>query len=208
MLIWLLASCGSSRSATQSSSPATTSGSRHLNHTKGASGQQRSSGQATVKQGQSASSGLVNGRSLEWLDPLLFKYAILLNTEVEQLDNLALWQFIDRWYGTRYQYGGSTMSGVDCSGFTQQLTTAVYGVSLPRTSKEQYQSCQRIEATELREGDLVFFNTSGGVSHVGVYLRNNKFVHASTSAGVMISDLQEPYYKQRWVGAGRLAISP
>jgi murein DD-endopeptidase / murein LD-carboxypeptidase len=55
----------------------------------------------------------------------------------------------------------------------------------------------------LKEGDLVFFNTTGGVSHVGVYLQNNKFVHASTSGGVMISDLDESYWAKRFIGIGR-----
>jgi cell wall-associated NlpC family hydrolase len=75
----------------------------------------------------------------------------------------------------------------------------------PRTSQEQFNSCEKIELEDLREGDLVFFNTAGSdVSHVGVYLLNNKFVHAATSGGVMISDLNEKYWQPRFRGAGRV----
>ncbi|KYP14259.1 MAG: hypothetical protein A1D16_04315 [Flavihumibacter sp. CACIAM 22H1] len=135
---------------------------------------------------------------------LHFKYAIMLDQPVEYLTNLTLLQFIEDWYGTRYRYGGNTKQGVDCSGFTCNLSTAVFGKNLPRTAREQYDAAQKIPTDYLQEGDLVFFNTRGGVSHVGVYLANNKFVHASTSGGVMISDLNEEYYRKRFVGAGRL----
>jgi lipoprotein Spr len=78
--------------------------------------------------------------------------------------------------------------------------------SMPRTSKEQYETSHHIRRDELQEGDLVFFHTLGRrrtVTHVGVYLRNNKFIHASVS-GVMISDLTEGYYNKHYVGAGRV----
>jgi len=85
----------------------------------------------------------------------------------------------------------------------QILFASVYGISLPRTAREQYKVTSRISRTELKEGDMVFFNTRGGVSHVGFYLQNNKFVHASTG-GVIISDLFDPYYLRRFVGVGRV----
>ena len=88
------------------------------------------------------------------------------------------------------------------------LITTAFGLNLPRTSREQYAASQRVDKEDLREGDLVFFNTSGGVSHVGVYLINNKFVHASTSSGVMISDLNEDYYSGgTWEREGRFSGS-
>ncbi len=135
---------------------------------------------------------------------LHFKYAVLLNQPVEYLTNLSLLQFIEDWYGTRYRFGGNTKQGVDCSGFTCNLTNSVFGKTLPRTAREQYEAAQKIPVEYLQEGDLVFFNTRGGVSHVGIYLANNKFVHASTSSGVIISDLNEEYYRKRFIGAGRL----
>lgn len=141
---------------------------------------------------------------IESLTSLQFKYGILLDIAVERLTNLKLLETIDEWYGTRYRYGGSTKEGIDCSAFAGTLMTSVFGLTLPRTSREQYDASQRITKGDLQEGDLVFFNTSGGVSHVGVYLSNNKFVHASTSSGVMISDLNEDYYFRKYVGAGRV----
>jgi lipoprotein Spr len=133
------------------------------------------------------------------------KYAVLLNTEVESLPSKALLENVDDWYGVRYRTGGNTKSGVDCSGFTVAVYAAVYGIMLPRVSRDQYRISRKISTTDLREGDLVFFNTKGhGVSHVGVYLGNNKFIHASVSRGVMVSGLFEPYYLQRFVGGGRI----
>lgn len=133
------------------------------------------------------------------------KYAVLLNMEVELLPNKQLLEAVDEWYGVRYRSGGNTKSGVDCSGFTLAVYTAVYGMAIPRVSREQYRISRKISTTELQEGDLVFFNTTGrGVSHVGVYLGNNKFIHASVSRGVMVNDLFENYYLKRFVGAGRI----
>lgn len=133
------------------------------------------------------------------------KYAILLNMEVESLPSKSLLEAVDEWYGVRYRSGGNTKTGVDCSGFTLAVYSAVYGMMIPRVSREQYRISRKISTTELQEGDLVFFNTTGrGVSHVGVYLGNNKFIHASVSRGVMVNDLFETYYLKRFVGAGRI----
>ena len=142
---------------------------------------------------------------VEMASSVQLKYAILLNTEVESLPNKALLESVDEWYGVRYRTGGNTKSGVDCSGFTVAVYASVYGIMLPRVSREQYRTSRKISTTELQEGDLVFFNTNGsGVSHVGVYLGNNKFIHASVSRGVMVNDLFEPYYLKRYYGAGRI----
>ena len=144
---------------------------------------------------------------IESASSLQLKYSVLLNTEVEQLQNHVLLEKIDEWYGTRYRMGGTTKKGVDCSAFVQSVIAGAFGLALPRTAREQYRVAKLISRTELREGDLLFFNTRGGVSHVGIYLQNNKFVHASVSQGVTISDMFEPYYLQRFIGAGRLENS-
>jgi len=140
---------------------------------------------------------------IEKASALQFKYALLLNTEVEQIQNIQLYQNIDDWYGTRYKLGGTTKDGIDCSAFVQTVFLSAFAVTLPRMAKDQYKVTRRISRTELQEGDLLFFNTRGGVSHVGIYLQNNKFVHASVS-GVMISDMFEPYYVKHFIAAGRV----
>ncbi|HEX7846863.1 MAG TPA: NlpC/P60 family protein, partial [Chitinophagaceae bacterium] len=142
--------------------------------------------------------------AVEMASPVQLKYSVLLNTEVEQLKNRNLLESVDEWYGTRYRLGGTTKAGIDCSAFVQASFLAAFGISLPRTAREQYKASTRISRTELKEGDLVFFNTRGGVSHVGIYLQNNKFIHASTSQGVVVSDMFEAYYLKRYIGAGRM----
>jgi hypothetical protein len=144
--------------------------------------------------------------SLEKTSPVQLKYCLLLDTEVESLPNRQLLETVDNWYGVRYRTGGNTRSGVDCSGFTVAVYAALYGIALPRVSREQYRISRKISTTELQEGDLVFFDTRGGgyVSHVGVYLGNNKFIHASVSKGVMVNDLFESYYMKRYIGGGRI----
>lgn len=111
-----------------------------------------------------------------------------------------------RWYKTCYRYGGSGGKGIDCSGFINMLYEKVYGLKIPRASYLIYDVCEPLsKKEEKREGDFVFFKINRKrVSHVGIYLQNNKFAHASTQAGVIISDLNETYYKKYFFKAGRL----
>lgn len=148
--------------------------------------------------------GIDNSSQIETSHPLQFKYAIILEEAVEAVDNARLVKFMEEWYGTPYQFGGDNKKGIDCSAFTSILMDTVYGVNLPRTAKSQYNSNTKIKREDLKEGDLVFFNTTGGISHVGVFLANSKFIHASVSGGVMISDLDDEYFKRRYVGAARV----
>lgn len=152
-------------------------------------------------------SAVLNNTSSDNAIALQMKYAALLNTDISQIQNRKLFEYIDDWYGTRYCMGGSTKNCIDCSAFVQSLFSAIYGVTVPRTSQTQYKASRRISTTELREGDLLFFHTRRnrhGVTHVGIYLQNNKFVHASSSGGVKISDMYEPYFVQHLIAAGRL----
>ena len=142
--------------------------------------------------------------SVEAASALQFKYSLLLDVEVELLKNMNLLRLIEDWYGTRYIYGGTTKRGIDCSALMQVFFASLYGIALPRTAKMQHDFSRTISRTELKEGDLLFFNTTGGVSHVGMYLTNNKFVHASSSNGVTVSDMFEPYYANRLIGVGRV----
>jgi lipoprotein Spr len=144
---------------------------------------------------------------IENADQYQIKYAIMMDTEIENIKNEKLYQFIEKWMGTPYKYGAQTETGTDCSGFSGNLYKSIFENTLPRTAKMQYQTCVKIEMDEIKEGDLVFFNTRGGVSHVGVYLQNGYFVHASTKEGVIISSLTEGYYKNKFIGAGRPSIS-
>jgi hypothetical protein len=146
--------------------------------------------------------------NIEGAGALQFKYSLLMDVEVELLKNIGLLRIIDEWYGTRYIYGGASKRGIDCSALMQVFFTSLYGIALPRTARQQYDLSRRISRTELKEGDLLFFNTTGGVSHVGMYLTNNKFVHSSSSNGVTISDMFDPYYAARLIGVGRVTEEP
>ncbi|WP_042202082.1 C40 family peptidase [Paenibacillus camerounensis] len=111
---------------------------------------------------------------------------------------------IDKAIGTKYVSGGVSTNGFDCSGFTMYVFDKI-GINLPHQSGSQYQMGTAISRDNLREGDLVFFNTSGrGVSHVGIYVGDGKFAHASSSKGVTISSLSDNYYVNRYVGAKRI----
>ncbi|AOV09273.1 endopeptidase Spr precursor [Sporosarcina ureilytica] len=117
----------------------------------------------------------------------------------------SLYKSASSYLGVPYKYGGTTSSGFDCSGFTQ----AVFknnGISIPRTTGQQYATGQAVSKSNLQAGDLVFFKTGkSGVSHVGIYIGSNNFIHASTSKGVMISSINDPYYwGSRYVGAKRV----
>jgi len=133
---------------------------------------------------------------------ILEKYSKLLGENVHNAD---LYQFIDEWYATPHCVGGKTKSCIDCSGFSSVLYQQIYNTKISGSSATIYTKCFEIDESKLREGDFVFFKINQSkISHVGIYLANRKFVHASTSKGVIISSLDEAYYKKWFYKYGRL----
>jgi cell wall-associated NlpC family hydrolase len=133
------------------------------------------------------------------------RYAELLGVSKKDLNNEKLYKFIDDWMGVAHTNGGMSKDGVDCSGFTTLLQKEVYNKTLPRACKQMAEKVKRKYEDELQEGDLVFFDFNGQkFSHVGVYLHNNKFVHASNSRGVIISDLKDSWYYKYFSRAGSI----
>jgi len=108
------------------------------------------------------------------------------------------------WKGTPYKYGGLSKRGVDCSGFIYQSYKDVFNISLPRSTTEQVKQGKRVYINQLHAGDLVFFKTGRNVRHVGIYLEKGKFVHASSSKGVIISSMHTGYWKDSYWQARRI----
>lgn len=115
----------------------------------------------------------------------------------------SLMNFYDSWEGTPYSYGGTSKQGVDCSSFVQKALRRYSSTELPRSTEQQARAGKRIKKSQLRQGDLVFFNT-GGQGHVGIYLGRDQFMHASTSKGVTISRMDNPYWQRHFWQARRI----
>lgn len=137
-------------------------------------------------------------------DAFLLPKADQYGLHLGEINRPELLVLFEDWRATPYRYGGRTRNGIDCSGFMNVLLGQVYGLQIEGGSASIYTKVQRIPKEELREGDLVFFNIrKGRISHVGLYLSNDKFIHATVRGGVMLSDLNEAYYKRYFAGAGR-----
>ena len=118
----------------------------------------------------------------------------------------ALEQAAYRWLNVPYRFGGQSRQGIDCSGLTCSLYREVYGIDLPRTVEQQIKTGRYVQKARLKAGDLLFFRNggSGAIDHVGIYLGQGRFVHASVQQGVVISDLNARHYQRHYVTARRI----
>lgn len=150
------------------------------------------------------------------IKPIQIKYAEVLGVEPIDVTNVKLYEFVDEWLNTSYKMGGENKKGIDCSAFAQHCYVDVYGYLLERTSNrmaEAKSTDKFIGQDYLKEGDILFFKKPNSkdetITHVGIYLQNNKFVSASGYAGpekfrgVKVSDLKDPWWQERFMYAGR-----
>lgn len=176
-LILVLSSCGSKKEIVKTSMP--------------------EKGQAGQKE-KKEPSGIETPAKME------MKTTAEINAE-ENIANKKLRIFIDEWYGTAYKYAGNDKSGIDCSHFASKIYAEIYHKTISGSSASIEKETETIKLSEAKEGDLLFFKIDGNrVSHIAVYLGDKRFVHASTRRGVLISSLEEPYYKKTFFKAGRL----
>jgi len=130
------------------------------------------------------------------------------NTAITPLDQSKMMRAISRYMGVPYVYGGSTKEGLDCSAYTMLVYKESISKELPRSAQEQSKIGTSVRLQDLKFGDLIFFNTTGKPgSHVGIYLGDDLFAHASVTLGVTISSLESSYYKNRYEGARRIVIN-
>jgi len=134
-------------------------------------------------------------------------FSQIMGVALSTTSNVKLFQFVYDWIGTPYRFGGTSRKGIDCSAFTKELYSKVFNLSIQRNSRDIFSMVSPIKKDDLKEGDLVFFKIhSRNISHVGIYLGNSKFAHAS-SEGVKISSLDDDYYSHYFFKGGRLLDS-
>ena len=129
------------------------------------------------------------------------------NTNKDDDRNMALYAESSLWLGVPYRYGGNTRRGLDCSGLSHIIYKNAYGVTIPRSTAQLTKTkMKKVSRSDLKPGDLVFFATSrdrSKITHVGIYLKDGRFIHASTKRGVVVDNLTDGYYHDRWIRGGR-----
>src|ERR1700744_5322620 len=131
-------------------------------------------------------------------------FSQIMGVALNATSNMKLFHFVYDWIGTPYRFGGHSKKGIDCSAFTKELYSEVFNLDIKRNSRDIFSMVSPVSKTELKEGDLVFFKIhSRSISHIGIYLGNNRFAHAS-SKGVKISSLDEAYYSRYFYKGGRV----
>ena len=129
------------------------------------------------------------------------------STEAAKEDHSQLVLSMSGWLNTPYQYGGTLKSGIDCSAYVQLMMEKAFQVSLPRTTREQLGAGTKVSKNKLQPGDLVFFKTGPNQYHVGIYLADGEFTHASTSSGVTVSHLGDYYWRDKYLESRRVMTS-
>jgi len=131
----------------------------------------------------------------------------IMGVAISATSNVKLFQFVYDWIGTPYRFGGSSKKGIDCSAFTKELYSKVFDLDIKRNSRDIFSMVDPVDKDDLKEGDLVFFKIhSRSISHVGIYLGDGRFAHAS-SKGVSISNIDDPYYTRYFYKGGRMLAS-
>ena len=125
-------------------------------------------------------------------------------TGVHENQSRNISNFYEEWNGVPYKYGGIDKNGIDCSGLVKNLYSEIYKIDLPRNTISQMNNGQRVNYFERAQGDLVFFKTGANTYHVGVYYENDNFIHASTTKGVMMSNLNESYWLNNFIEIRRV----
>lgn len=147
---------------------------------------------------------------MDTLVPFKCDSVILQNFEKQgircnKIQNENLYCEINKWMGVRYKVGGGSFDGTDCTHLVSNLHKAVSGAKIGGNVTHIYGACNPISRDSLHEGDLVFFKINkSNLSHVGLYLQGDLFVHATVNKGVIISSLKEDYYRKYFVGCGRI----
>ena len=131
-------------------------------------------------------------------------FSQIMGVALSTTSNVKLFQFVYDWVGTPYHFGGESRKGIDCSAFTKEVYSKVFNLTIKRNSRDIFSMVSPVSKDDLKEGDLVFFKIhSRSISHIGIYLGNNRFAHAS-SRGVAISSLDDSYYSRYFYKGGRL----
>jgi lipoprotein Spr/probable lipoprotein NlpC len=154
---------------------------------------------------------LRSGLNLEKLGQLkndslfLEEYSSKLQVQLDSTCDPLFVSTVAGWLGVPYRHAGYSKSGIDCSGFVSHIYKDVYGIDLTHSSSQMiYQMKTLVKKSELRMGDILFFRIHGRrISHVGMYLKDGKFIHASSYSGITVNDLSSPYYKKAYYIAGR-----
>jgi hypothetical protein len=141
-------------------------------------------------------------------DPAVNELAILsgkLGVTIDSTSDLQLMETLADWLGTPYRHAGFSKNGIDCSGFVSMIYKQVYGVNLTHSSRSMiYQMKEKVKKSELKEGDILFFRIHGKrISHVGIYLKDGMFIHASSNRGISVETLNCKYYQRAYYTAGR-----